>query len=216
MSVGGREGSVRLPAFVFVQMQLLHLLLEEGDGHGAAGPVRQRADLQSKGHVRKSLLETATKGDSSCFSNMKVTGHLNSIGDRCSSTGWSPSQLPQCEVGYTQNSLWEEDQPEDMQSAHTDPHRRWTCGLSTFPVNTSPPGGPLQASSPFSLMDGTEAGFPSCPSSQVSKLQDLSVWSGPTAQNLRCYFSTPMGPRGVLLHYSGKQRPPLPNLTRNK
>lgn len=71
--------------------------------------------------------------------------------------------------------------------------------------------------SPFSVMDESEGGFPFCPSSQVSKLQDPSEWSGPTVLIHWCYFSSQMYPYGALFHYSGeKQRSPLPNLTRKK
>lgn len=69
--------------------------------------------------------------------------------------------------------------------------------------------------SPFSVMDGSEGGFPFCPSSQVSKLQDPSEWSGPTVLIHWCYFSSQMYPCGALFHNSGeKQRSPLPNLTK--
>lgn len=41
--------SVRLPALVFGQIQLLHLLLQKGNGHGASsGSLRQRVDLECK------------------------------------------------------------------------------------------------------------------------------------------------------------------------
>lgn len=64
-------------------------------------------------------------------------------------------------------------------------------------------------------MDESEGGFPFCPSSQVSKLQDPSEWSGRTVLIHWCYFSSQMYPYGALFHYSGeKQRSPLPNLTR--
>lgn len=54
-------------------------------------------------------------------------------------------------------------------------------------------------------------GFPSCPFSQASTLQDLSEWSGLTASNHRCYFSKEGRPGYFLSRYlGGKQRsPPL-------
>lgn len=48
------SGSVRLSALVFVEVQLLQLLLQEGNGHGAAATsLRQRVDL---GHIGDTFL----------------------------------------------------------------------------------------------------------------------------------------------------------------
>lgn len=48
-NVEASERSVGLPALVFVEMQLFHLLLEEGDGHGAAtASLRQSVHLEDK------------------------------------------------------------------------------------------------------------------------------------------------------------------------
>lgn len=50
VGTGGRGGgvrSVRFSALVFVEMQLFHLLLQKGNGHGAAsGSMWQRVDLK--------------------------------------------------------------------------------------------------------------------------------------------------------------------------
>lgn len=54
MSVWGNQRSVWLSALVFVDVQLFDLLLQEGNGHGAAtGSVWQRVDLEHRRRVQR-------------------------------------------------------------------------------------------------------------------------------------------------------------------